>query len=68
MPQTGAMFRRRGGPGWVAGGLVAYMPGAVTGIDSKAVIDGTGLSGAMSQDRFAFQLRTSRRAPQPGGQ
>ena len=36
------------------GGLVAYVPGAVTGIDSKAVIDGTSLSGAMSQDRFAF--------------
>jgi len=26
----------------------------VTGIESKAVIDGTSLSGAMSQDRFAF--------------
>ena len=36
------------------GGLVAYVPGAVTGIESKAVIDGTSLSGAMSQDRFAF--------------
>jgi hypothetical protein len=28
--------------------------GAVSGIESKAVIDGTSLSGAMSQDRFAF--------------
>lgn len=36
------------------GGLVAYVPGAVTGIESKAVIDGTSLSGAMSQDRLAF--------------
>ena len=36
------------------GGSVAYVPGAVTGIESKAVIDGTSLSGAMSQDRFAF--------------
>ena len=38
----------------VPGGLVAYVPGAVTGIESKAVIDGTSLSGAMSQDRSAF--------------
>jgi hypothetical protein len=38
----------------VPGGLVAYVLGAVTGIGSKAVIDGTSLSGAMSQDRFAF--------------
>ena len=36
------------------GGLVADVLGAVTGIGSKAVIDGTSLSGAMSQDRFAF--------------
>ena len=36
------------------GGSVAYVLGAVTGIESKAVIDGTSLSGAMSQDRFAF--------------
>jgi hypothetical protein len=38
----------------VPGGLVAYVLGAVTGIGFKAVIDGTSLSGAMSQDRFAF--------------
>jgi hypothetical protein len=39
----------------VPGGSVAYVLGAVTGIESKAVIDGTSLlSGAMSQDRFAF--------------
>jgi hypothetical protein len=38
----------------VPGGLVADVLGAVTGIGSKAVIDGTSLSGAMSQDRFAF--------------
>jgi hypothetical protein len=31
------------------------MLGAVTGIESKAVIDGTSLSGAMSQDRFALR-------------
>jgi hypothetical protein len=29
------------------------VPGAVTEIGSKAVIDGTSLSGAVSQDRFA---------------
>jgi hypothetical protein len=52
----------------VPGGLVADVLGAVTGIGSEAVIDGTSLSGAMSQDRFAFQLRTSRRAPQPGAE
>jgi hypothetical protein len=34
--------------------LVAYVFGAVTGIESKAVIDGTSLSGAMSQARLAF--------------
>ena len=39
----------------VPGGSVAYMLGAVTGIESKAVIDGTSLSGAMSQDRFALR-------------
>jgi len=38
----------------VPGGSVAYVLGAVTGIESRAVIDGTGLSGAMSQGRFAF--------------
>lgn len=36
------------------GSSVAYMLGAVTGIESEAVIDGTSLSGAMSPDRFAF--------------
>jgi hypothetical protein len=38
----------------VPGGSVADVLGAVTGIESTAVIDGTSLSGAMSQDRFAF--------------
>jgi hypothetical protein len=38
----------------VSGGSVVYVLGAVTGIESKAVIDGTSLYGAMSQDRFAF--------------
>jgi len=37
----------------VPDGSVAYVPGAVSGIESKAVIDGTSLSGAVSQDRFA---------------
>ena len=36
------------------GGSVADVPGTVTGIGSNAVIDGTSLSGAMSQDRSAF--------------
>ena len=49
------------------GGLVADVLGAVTGIGSKAVIDGTSLSGTMSQDRLAFSsahqgARRSRRA------
>jgi hypothetical protein len=36
--------------------------GAVTGIESTAVIDGTSLSGAMSQDRFAISLAGRRLA------
>jgi hypothetical protein len=48
------MFRRRAVLGCVPGGSVAYVLGPVAGIESKAVIDGTSLSGAMSQDRFAF--------------
>jgi hypothetical protein len=36
----------------VPGGSVADVLGAVTGIESRAVIDGTSLSGAMSQDRL----------------
>jgi hypothetical protein len=36
----------------VPGGSVADVLGAMTGIESKAVIDGTSLSGAMSLDRF----------------
>jgi hypothetical protein len=39
----------------VPGGSVGYVPGAVTGIESKPVIDGNSLSGAMSQDRRAFR-------------
>jgi hypothetical protein len=61
------MFRRRGGPGRVPGGLVADVLGAMTGIESKAVIDGTSLSGAMSQDRFAFSS-AHQGAPQPGAE
>lgn len=38
----------------VPGGSAAYVPGAVSGIESGAVIDGTSLSGAMSRDRFAL--------------
>jgi hypothetical protein len=38
----------------VPGGSVADVLGAVAGIESTAVIDGASLSGAMSQDRFAF--------------
>ena len=53
-PQTGAMFRRRGGPGCGARRPGRYVLGAATGIESKAGIHGTSLSGAMSQDRFAF--------------
>jgi hypothetical protein len=47
--------------------LVADVPGAVTGIESKAVIDGTSLSGAMSQDRFAVSS-AHQGAPQPGAE
>ena len=55
MPQTGAMSGAGAVMVAVPGGSVAYMLGAVTGIESKAVIDGTSLSGAMSQDRFALR-------------
>jgi hypothetical protein len=67
MPQTGGpVFQRRGGPGCVSGGSVAAVLGAVTGIESKAVIDGTSLlSGAISQDRSAFSS-ARQGAPQPG--
>jgi hypothetical protein len=51
----------------VPGGSVAYVLGAVAGIESKAVIDGTSLSGAMSQDRFAFSS-AHQGAPQPGAE
>ena len=50
----------------VPGGSVAYVLGAVTGIESKAVIDGTSLSGTMLRDRFAFSS-AHQGAPQPGG-
>jgi len=49
------MFRRRAVLVAVPGGSVAYVLGSVTEIESKAVIDGTSLSGAMSQDRFALR-------------
>ena len=48
------------------GGSVAYVLGAVTGIESKAVIDGTSLSGAMSQDRFAFSSAHQGARPSQG--
>jgi 3-keto-L-gulonate-6-phosphate decarboxylase len=54
LPQTGRCSGAEAVPVAVPGGLVAYVLGAVTGIESKAVIDGTSLSGATSQDRFAF--------------
>ena len=54
MPQTGRCSGAEAVLVAVPGGLVAYVLGAVTGIESKAVIDGTSLSGATSQDRFAF--------------
>jgi hypothetical protein len=54
MPQTGRCSGAEAVLVAVPGGLVAYALGAVTGIESKAVIDGTSLSGATSQDRFAF--------------
>jgi hypothetical protein len=62
------MFRREAVLVAVPGGLVACVPGAVTGIESKAVIDGTSLSGAMSQDRSAFSSAHQGRAPQPGAE
>jgi hypothetical protein len=46
----------------VSDGSVAGVLGAVTGIESKAVIDGTSLSGAMSQDRFALAPHIKARA------
>ena len=48
------MFRRRAVLVAVPGSPVAYVLGAVTGIESSAVIDGTSLSGAVPQDWFAF--------------
>jgi hypothetical protein len=48
-------------------GSVADVLGAVTGIESKAVIDGTSLSGAMSQDGFAFSS-AHQGAPQLGAE
>jgi hypothetical protein len=51
----------------VPGGSVAYVLGAVTGIESQAVIDGTSLSGAMSQDRFAFSSAHQGARRMPGG-
>ena len=55
LPQTG---RCSGAEAVLAavrgGGSVADVLGAVTGIESTAVIDGTSLSGTMSQDRLAF--------------
>jgi hypothetical protein len=48
------MFRAEAVLVAVPGGSVGCVPGAVTGIESKAVIDGTSRSGAMSQNRSAF--------------
>ena len=50
----------------VPGGSVAGVLGAVTGIESTAVIDGTSLSGAMSQDRFALAPHIKARAAASG--
>ena len=49
------------------GGSAVYVPGAVTGTGSKAVIDGTRLSGAVSQDRRAVSS-AHQGAPQPGAE
>jgi hypothetical protein len=46
----------------VPGGSVAY----VSGIESEAVIDGTSLSGAMSQDRLPSASRIQARAAARG--
>ena len=46
----------------MSGGSVAY----VSGIESKAVIDGTSLSGAMSQDRLPSAPRIQARAAARG--
>jgi hypothetical protein len=53
LPQAGRCFGAEVVLVAVPGGSVAYVLGAVTGIESNAVIDGISLSGAMSQDRFA---------------
>jgi len=50
----------------VPGGSVAFVPGAVSGIESEAVIDGTSLSGAMSQDRLPSAPRIQARAAARG--
>jgi len=50
----------------VPGGSVAFVPGAVSGIESEAVIDGTSLSGAMSQDRLPSAPRSQARAAARG--
>jgi len=50
----------------VPGGSVAYVPGAVSGIESEAVIDGTSLSGAMSQDRLPSASRIQAHAAARG--
>jgi hypothetical protein len=50
----------------VPGSSVAYMLGAVTVIESEAVIDGTSLSGAMPQDRFASAPHIKARAAARG--
>ena len=54
MPQTGRCSGAEAVLVTVPGGSAAYVLGAVPGIESKAVIDGTSLSGAASLDRFAF--------------
>ena len=46
MPQTGQCSGAEAVLVAVPGSSVAYMLGAVTGIESEAVIDGTSLSGA----------------------
>jgi hypothetical protein len=52
----------------VPGGSAGYVPGAVTGIGSKAVIGGTSLSGAMSQDRLPSAPHIKARATARGAE
>ena len=61
------MFRRRGGPGCSARRLGRLRARRGDRVESKAVIDGTSLSGTMLQDRLPSAPHI-KGAPQPGGQ